>query len=65
MSLDCVICVQDPEILAVDEKNKGFSMLVSQLDRSALFIPVMFAPSLLVLAMQFVYLAGFLHWGPQ
>ena len=51
----CVICVQDPEILAVDEKNKGFSMLVSQLDRSALFIPVVFAPpSLLVVAMQFV-----------
>lgn len=24
---------KEPEILAVDEKNKGFSMLVSQLDR--------------------------------
>ena len=40
--VDCVItvsfiCVQDPEILSVDEKNKGFSMLVSQLDRSAQF----------------------------
>lgn len=31
--LDFSESLEDPDILALDEKNKGFSMLVSQLDR--------------------------------
>ena len=49
--------LQDPAIVELDEKCKGFSMLVSQLDRLAKSVAPCLAGS--------SCLEGFRHWDPR